>query len=319
MIYIKPSFFDEFRCIASRCTDNCCIGWEIDIDDESMEKYNSLTGSFGDELRSKIQKSSDGSNCFVLGEGGRCSFLDENNLCRIISEKGEGFICDICREHPRFYNCFPGVYECGLGLCCEEVCRIIVEEEDSISLVEENDGEKITLDDKQDIADSDSYIYLSAFREVLFTILSDEGKTFQEKIVGILTETEKFTGEKIKIRNIKEILELYRETEPIDNEWIQYITLLSDFAEGKDAGEIISNTRKNSLYSRILSYLLYRHFINCVYDGQVKNRVCFCVEAIVFIMLSDIMSEDNIINNVKRWSKQVEYSEENTELLIYGE
>lgn len=318
MIHLKPAFFDEFRCIASKCTDNCCIGWEIDIDDESMKRYNSVEGIFGDELRSKIKKSSDGSNCFLLDEKDRCSFLDENNLCRIISNKGEGYLCDICREHPRFYNWFPGVTECGLGLCCEEVCRIIVEEQDSISLIEENDGEEIILDDKQDIADSDSYIYLSAFRDVLFTILSDERKTFQEKIVRVLTETEKFTSEKVKIRNIKEILKLYSETEPIDNEWIQYITSLSAFAEGKNVGEIINNTRKNSLYSRILSYLLYRHFINCVYDGQVKNRVCFCVEAIVFIMLCDIMSEDSI-NNVKRWSKQIEYSEENTELLIYGE
>ena len=36
-----PTYFNEFACIGGACEDNCCIGWEVDIDDESLEVYNS--------------------------------------------------------------------------------------------------------------------------------------------------------------------------------------------------------------------------------------------------------------------------------------
>ena len=32
----RPSYYRQFRCIGSDCTDNCCIGWEIDIDPETL-------------------------------------------------------------------------------------------------------------------------------------------------------------------------------------------------------------------------------------------------------------------------------------------
>ena len=35
-IYV-PDYYSEFSCIADKCSDNCCIGWEIDIDENSLE------------------------------------------------------------------------------------------------------------------------------------------------------------------------------------------------------------------------------------------------------------------------------------------
>ena len=145
MIYVKPSFYNDFKCIADKCTDNCCIGWEIDVDDNAFQKYNKLNTPLGDEIRSKITVSSDGSRCFELSENDRCPFLNENNLCRIIIGCGEEALCEICSEHPRFYEWFQGVTECGLGLSCEEVCRILLSDEKPFSLVEEYDGERTVL------------------------------------------------------------------------------------------------------------------------------------------------------------------------------
>lgn len=42
-----PDYYDRFRCIASRCTDNCCIGWEIGIDPAALADYQSQPGAFG--------------------------------------------------------------------------------------------------------------------------------------------------------------------------------------------------------------------------------------------------------------------------------
>ena len=329
MIYIKPSFYDNFKCIASKCTDNCCIGWEIDIDEVSFDKYNKLQGALGDEIRSKITVSEDGSRCFELSENDRCPFLNDSNLCRIIINCGEDTICDICKNHPRFYEWFPGVTECGLGLSCEEVCRILLQDEKPFSLIEENDGEEIVLDSDDDVIESDTYIFLSAFRERLFDILFSTETDFEEKLVKILSLTENFCNEQIKIKNFNNLVEAYKETEPIDEQWSVFVDGLGDNLQ--DILKIEDNFKKSTngdmLYSKILAYIIYRHFIKAVFDESVKERVCFSVESVRFIYLCDMktffekgdLTLNDRIENLKNWSKQIEYSEENTDYLIYGD
>ena len=39
MRYLKPHFYDKFVCTAGDCPDTCCAGWQIMIDDASLEKY----------------------------------------------------------------------------------------------------------------------------------------------------------------------------------------------------------------------------------------------------------------------------------------
>ena len=36
MDIFAPSYYKKFKCIADKCHHNCCIGWEIDIDDEAL-------------------------------------------------------------------------------------------------------------------------------------------------------------------------------------------------------------------------------------------------------------------------------------------
>ncbi len=329
MFTVKPDFYDEFKCIADKCTDSCCIGWEIGVDENAFEKYQKLQSPLGDEIRSYITKSEDGSYCFELSESERCPFLNKENLCDIIIKCGESFLCDICREHPRFYEWFVGVTECGLGLCCEEVCRILLENDEPFSLITESDGAEIFFDTKEDVAESDFYIFLSAFREKLFEILFKKEISFEEKLVKILSKTESFCGEKIKNRNYKNSLELYKKTEPIDEKWTLYIKELSDNFESvlNIEKEFQEKTKCDMLYSKILAYIIYRHFIKAVFDKSIKERICFAVEGVRFIYLCDMktyfekgeLTLKDRIENLKNWSKQVEYSEENTELLIYGE
>ena len=51
---VYPDYYNDFRCIADKCRHNCCIGWEIDIDHESLELYSSVEGDFGKRLRANI-------------------------------------------------------------------------------------------------------------------------------------------------------------------------------------------------------------------------------------------------------------------------
>ena len=119
-----PDYYDRFRCIASRCTDNCCIGWEIGIDPAALADYQSQPGAFGDRLRAAIQPGDP--PFFALTKSGRCPFLNEENLCDIYRQLGESHLCAICDQHPRFHNWFGTEKESGLGLSCEEAARLIL-------------------------------------------------------------------------------------------------------------------------------------------------------------------------------------------------
>ena len=137
MIFRTPDFYRDFHCIADRCGDSCCIGWQIDIDPDTLARYQAVPGPFGEELKQGIVQSEDGASCFRLDASERCVFLDQRNLCRIYSQLGEDALCTICTRHPRFFNWFGPVKEGGHGLCCEEAARLWLCRDTPLTLVSE--------------------------------------------------------------------------------------------------------------------------------------------------------------------------------------
>lgn len=146
----------EFKCIADKCKHTCCRGWEIDVDEETYEIYQALPGEFGDRIRASIVTESyddtrenhnpeaagkEAVHHFALTEDERCPFLNERNLCDIILNLGEDYLCDICSEHPRFYKeVEDGRFACGYGLCCEEAARLtLFPEYEAENQIPEND------------------------------------------------------------------------------------------------------------------------------------------------------------------------------------
>ena len=141
MKFIKPNFYDAFHCTAAACSDTCCAGWEIDVDPDTVEYYENLEGELGDRLREELCDLPDGTVCFRLGENERCPFLDDDNLCELILKLGDDALCEICREHPRFYEELGGRVEMGVGLCCEEACRLLFEQKNPVTFITTNVGE----------------------------------------------------------------------------------------------------------------------------------------------------------------------------------
>lgn len=125
MILRVPEYYDEFACIASRCKDSCCAGWEIDIDEESYEYYRSREGAFGDRLRESMFVAEDGGYRFKLKGPKRCAMLNDNNLCDLYTALGEEALCEVCTEYPRFSLVYGQVEQKALSLSCEEVGRIL--------------------------------------------------------------------------------------------------------------------------------------------------------------------------------------------------
>ena len=51
---VFPSYYHKFHCIADKCKNSCCIGWEIDIDEETLEIYNYIDGEMGERIRKNM-------------------------------------------------------------------------------------------------------------------------------------------------------------------------------------------------------------------------------------------------------------------------
>ena len=49
-----PQYYKDFRCIADRCRHSCCIGWEIDVDEDSLAFYEGLEGEYAPAIRASI-------------------------------------------------------------------------------------------------------------------------------------------------------------------------------------------------------------------------------------------------------------------------
>ena len=142
-----PAYYDKFTCIAGKCEDTCCAGWEIDIDENSYEYYKNLPGEFGEKVRNCI-KEYEGSeedvyevHGFRLKEGKRCPFLQKDGLCEMILTLGEDALCDVCTDTPRNFLEYGGMQEISLSPSCAEAGRLIFGSEQKVEfLTRERDG-----------------------------------------------------------------------------------------------------------------------------------------------------------------------------------
>ena len=133
-----PDYYDNFKCIGGDCTDSCCIGWELDIDEESYEAYKKVEGEFGKKLRESMvdgSEDTDECNTFRLN-GDRCPFLNNNNLCEIYINLGEKSLCKVCTEYPRFTVEYENTKEKSMALSCEVVGKLLFERKDRIKFIE---------------------------------------------------------------------------------------------------------------------------------------------------------------------------------------
>lgn len=73
MKIVTPAYYKDFKCIAGACTDTCCAGWDVDVDEVSYKHYKKVKGSFGKRLKSVMVPSEDGGCTFTLNNG-RCPF-----------------------------------------------------------------------------------------------------------------------------------------------------------------------------------------------------------------------------------------------------
>lgn len=287
MLFVKPDFYDEFRCIAHECRHSCCLGWEIDIDGKSLQRFMAVDGDFGNYMRRNIAL--EPSPHFVLTEDERCPFLRDDGLCRMILRLGDEALCDICREHPRFYNELPGRLEAGLGLCCEEALRLLYEGRGHLALIAEGEDE----------AEEDTLIQL---RDEIFAILRDESLCMSRRMEKALN----IFGMAPVPFETDSLRSLYLGLERLDEEWTKRLTGLVPVE--------LEPSLSRLPYARLAEYFIYRHFASAPDEYEAALRMQFA-----FLSTSLICALDNIcgdMDSARLYSSEIEYSDENVDKIL---
>lgn len=331
-----PYYYKEFKCIDKKCTDSCCAGWEVDIDDASWEYYKSVSGGFGDRLKS-VMVNEEGENRFKLGENGRCPFLNDENLCDLYIVIGEDKLCKTCTEHPRYMAEYGDLRELGISLSCPEAARIILSKKEPVTYETENNDEPVPM--YSDL-DPQKYMMLVMARKEAYAEAGDRDKHITERMKNILLDgidyqkklTKRVVNKashspyKNKRDTITEWLKHIEKYECINPVWNDMLHMTTDFLENEitDYEKAHKDFEKYYYskmyeYEQMLVYFLFRYYLNSVYDYDLLSKLKLAVFAVLVceeFAVAEYASYNkftfkNQIEVMHCFSRQFEHSDEN--------
>ena len=199
MIYTIPDYYKEFQCIADKCEDTCCAGWQIVIDEKAISKYKRIIseGKTGNkkageqegirkirrDFRLRLLAMVDWKEkVFRQRKEKRCAFLNEDNLCDLYTACGESSLCKTCKRYPRHIEEFEGVREITLSISCPEVARILLSKKEPVSFLSyEREGD-------EEYEDFDPFFFsiLEDARVEMINILQNRDKSLRERVLMVL-------------------------------------------------------------------------------------------------------------------------------------
>lgn len=321
MQYTVPHYYRQFHCIADKCPDTCCSGWQIQIDRVSLKKYRKKKGALGNRLKNEINWKE---SCFRQYDG-RCAFLNERNLCDLYLEGGgESAFCRTCRTYPRHIEEFEGLREISLSLSCPAAAGLILNCRDSVRFLHTDiPGHEENFDD----FDFFLFTKLADTRNLIFRILQNRSLSFplrtamvlslshdfQERIrKNALYDTEslleryssenaapwfharltglKLSGEWEKKRKdtLEKIFSIFDHFEVLRGDWTSFLDNVRSILKNAPSSGRKTERRFCGLFSDIISeqlliYFIYTYFCGAVYNGNAYAKIKFSVTGMILI------------------------------------
>lgn len=309
MIYKYPDYYKTFNCIGGKCDATCCAGWEIVIDEESIEKYDDVSGEFGKRLRNSINYEEE---VFFQDEKKKCAFLNGENLCDIYSNIGEEYLCHTCTNYPRHMEEFEDLNEMSLSISCPEVTKLILDRVEKLGFYEEE-----VEDEEEEFEEFDMLFFdiLYDVREKIIEVVQnrqmaqrsgfalllkyifkvqeyiDRDDIFEiDSLADELYNESNGTSGENKHEEIRDSRGSRRETilcylkhldklETLNEDWPSklsaYRALLSDISD--DEYNLSYNKFHNSCnieieLEQLMVYFIYSYFCGAVYDGEALSK-----------------------------------------------
>lgn len=325
MLYTVPDYYDEFKCAADKCKDTCCAGWQIVIDEASLEKYQKMKGDYIWKVIACVDWET---GTFRQDNAKRCAFLNEQNLCELYKNAGEESLCKTCRDYPRHIEEFEGVREITLSISCPVVAKMLMERMDTVTFVTEERPEEET----EDFSDFDPFLFsiLEDARKEMIEIIQNRELPIKTRALLVLAMAhdmqgrinrsdmftcsaviEKYTKEKARTfvsnylaqkdrvteeKVTREMFDILYKLELLRDDWSSvlhktqdalFFTLKESYADVRK--EFVSwkaeNPNIDIHLEQIFVYFLFTYFPGAVYDGQIFSKAQMAVYATWMIEL----------------------------------
>lgn len=342
MKIVKTSDFDSFRCLADKCTDTCCTGWEIDVDEASLERFEHLD----EPIRERLYQAIDFNRGIIkYNDKGVCALLREDGLCSLVCDYGEDILCEICHMYPRHVEEYDGVREWSLALSCPEAARMAINCEEISFLVEENDEEEPYAEDFEDF-DYMLYTQLEDSREVIYTILNSKDLYILKALGIVLTYTKELQDciESNELFRMQDVTDKYRESyldiEPCNEFAFDKLDVLYSYiSENIDVlhtleclrdswQDKLDDIEKSLLEGKgyfkesfcmneravrnIAVILIYTYYLGAVYDDYLYPKAAMSVYiSIMMAYATSVFGMENIISVVSSMAREIEHSDDN--------
>lgn len=332
-----PEYYPLFACTGGACQDTCCASWQIGADPASLKRYKKEKGEFRDRLRAGINE--------TTGEfrmkGGRCPFLNEENLCDMYLHLGKDSLCDTCREFPRHVEDYGYVRELSLSLACPEAARWILSgENQDFRIKTKTVGQVYPVEE-------DRLDFLLKLRDVCFYLLDygkvpgqeakppiglrmamilalahdvqrhiKQGDRVPEEVLTRYTRRgaqKRFAGRLLRVERGKK-----EEIQGLLSGWFARLDKLEPVSAGwrllaescqKNLGErmALSETELESL----LRYYLYLWLPGAVFDGKPYLAVKMAVVSCLLVELVCRTEGVDAVEAAHLWARELEHSEIN--------
>ncbi|EOU2034024.1 lysine-N-methylase [Clostridium perfringens] len=275
-----------FKCIGPNCTDTCCAGWDINIDENTFKKYENNKGNLKELINGKYIKNSESDDSFNYGfmkitEDNKCPFLNENLLCEIHGKCGEENLSITCRRYPRVFNIIDHIYEKSGLPSCEEICSKAFLNKEKMEFIEiEEDLPEDFLEIRR-VIDTEAFIgsdnliqYFWDIRIISINIMQNRNFSI-EKRLSLLRAFYKSLEDLKTEENFYEIEDLLEKI-------TEYPSNITEFIDSK---KIIPLSITNNFFKIILDEKLLRKVIGT----RLKK------------LLLDLNKDQNLFNNIHKY------------------
>ncbi|MCD7723027.1 MAG: flagellin lysine-N-methylase [Clostridiales bacterium] len=292
---VYPQLFKSFQCLKGACPDSCCKGWEVDVDNATLNLYSEISGGIKQRIDSVLTYDEFGNNVFRLTQEKRCPFLNSDDLCDIHIELGVGYTPMTCRNFPKFINNYGALTETGFSFSCPVAAGLMWDKADAFEFCEETTAEQPHFNS----IDAQLFYELKGARQQAFELVKDPGIDIKEKACRLLNFGAEIQNDIKKSHSRPRKISLsavFKNPEIINSAWLEKL----------DAPNTLAVRLPGIAGENILTYFVYRYFLNAVYDRQVLPRLRL---AVLGLLIPALFGNDP--RTMQLWSKETEHSDVN--------
>ena len=342
MKQIYPDFYPEFHCLAGSCPDTCCKDWEVVVDAKAMQFYQSVPGELGQRLKNGFVEQ-DGDICFRL-ENGKCTFLTDDGLCELQKTYGEKGLCRICASHPRFLEEYGATQEITLSISCPEAARLLLCRQEPIRFLTKETEETV---DTPNTLDPELYFTLRSVRETALRLVQDRSRPIRDRLslmlllcqkvqkridmrslAAVQTICTRFIMRSEQERMLLRLRRCRRRSADFFPAWLLLRNMEHLTAEFPALLEKCVHERRPDAefferfsvqLENLTAYFLFRYLLKASVDGALMEKAGACVFHVLAITRLAASMQIQELPELCRlcglYSKEVEHSEENLQLL----